>query len=1273
MGRLFASLYGRTTGRPWTWAGLLVIWAAFVAVSVPRLHFDEDVFQAMPDNGAVRDLRDLLGSTGSSDRVFIGFTVPEAEQLDSAIGSAERAWMAIRSSADSARILRIQRAPDLGTVDAFARHALDELPVLADSAAASRLIGADQATIDGMVADARAVLTSPSGMVRKPYVLGDPAHLLSPFFQGLQGLRDVGGISTEMGVFTTRDGRCALLMLEPRTDLTQREREELVEHVAGAASRACATDVRSSLFGTVPIGLANRSRIQVDATLTLTISIVLIVGLLLWYYRRWHLPFLFLVPPAFGAMTALAVMGWIAPDVSAIALGVAATLMGIALDYSFHFFTHLRHSRDMRTTLRDISTPMLLGSATTVMAFLGLRFMDAKLLRDLGLLAALMLTASALFVLIVMPHLTGSSWDRPRGEGGRFRMPTRMSRFFRRWSPLIILVVTAGLWPFIGDVRFEDDAERLSYLRPDMQEFRTRLFGSQDDLWTVFVVSEDRDEQRARAHLERAVHRLRARSEEGLVSLSAPSDLLPSDSMAALKSRAWSARFDSTTVARMSEAFREAAVANGFRADAFAPFLENLGGTVVHADPQALADLQDLLPGLVEQLPDGRWREVAIGRGPRGAVERAVEATQGMPGIRLLHRGIISDQIRGLIGDDLQRILWITSMLVLVTLLVTYGRIETTLITFLPMLLSWIWILGICGLFGIPFNMVNILVCTFIFGLGDDYCIFTTEGILGKYRDGTDHLPAVRASVVLSAVSTIIGTGVLVFAEHPVLRSIATLSVVGMGAILFISLTFQPLLFRWMITGRAAKGRFPFTLRSLLISLFAFVYFLVGCMILLVLLPLVLLLPIAKEGKRRIYSRVIMYFTRSLVYIMMNTRKDIHGFKEVVRGRPSVVIANHNSFIDILAMLMVAPRMLMMTNRWVWNSPFFGAVVRYTGFIRSEDDVDVNVERLRDPVARGWSVVIFPEGTRSRTGRIGRFHKGPFYLAEKLDLPVVPVVLHGFGYAMGKHDALLKDAHLSMRTLPPIAPDDERFGRGYRERTKRVSAYFRETYREVRDAIETPAYFREQLIRNYIYKGPVLEWYMRIKTRIDRELHERIHALVPRSGSVVDLGCGYGQMTLLLHLSGPDRQVLGVDHDAEKVAVASNCFSRGPGLAYATVDLDTYEPPIADAYLFKDVLHYLEPEAQRRLLSACAERMSPDGRIIVRDGFTGDEQLHKRTLATEFWSINIGFNKAKTELHFMPRSFIDEVAREAGLVVEEVMTERSTSNQLLVLRRPSRS
>src|SRR5690606_38846378 len=107
------------------------------------------------------------------------------------------------------------------------------------------------------------------------------------------------------------------------------------------------------------------------------------------------------------------------------------------------------------------------------------------------------------------------------------------------------------------------------------------------------------------------------------------------------------------------------------------------------------------------------------------------------------------------VNTDFNFIVTFTAIFVFLALLVLYGRIELTLITFVPMMVTWIWILGIMALVGIEFNIINIMVSTFIFGLGDDYSIFTMDGLLQEYRAGKKNLASIRSSIFLSAVTTI--------------------------------------------------------------------------------------------------------------------------------------------------------------------------------------------------------------------------------------------------------------------------------------------------------------------------------------------------------------------------------------------------------------------------------------------------------------------------------------------------------------------------------------
>ena len=151
-------------------------------------------------------------------------------------------------------------------------------------------------------------------------------------------------------------------------------------------------------------------------------------------------------------------------------------------------------------------------------------------------------------------------------------------------------------------------------------------------------------------------------------------------------------------------------------------------------------------------------------------------------------------------------------------MLVNHGRIELAIINFLPMLISWLWILGIMGLFGIKFNVINIIISTFIFGLGDDYSIFIMDGLLNEYKFGKKTLDSFKSSILLSALITIIGIGVMIFAKHPALQSIALIAIIGMACVVFISFIVQPLLFNWLVLNRKYRGLQPYTAKYLLIT-----------------------------------------------------------------------------------------------------------------------------------------------------------------------------------------------------------------------------------------------------------------------------------------------------------------------------------------------------------------------------------------------------------------------------------------------------------------------
>ena len=109
------------------------------------------------------------------------------------------------------------------------------------------------------------------------------------------------------------------------------------------------------------------------------------------------------------------------------------------------------------------------------------------------------------------------------------------------------------------------------------------------------------------------------------------------------------------------------------------------------------------------------------------------------------------------------------------------------------------------GLLDAKFNIVNIIVTTFIFGLGVDYSIFITQGLTQKHKFNTDSLISYKKSIGLSAITTLVGIGVLIFAQHPALKSIALLAIVGIVSVIFLTFTLQPILYDFLIQKRKEK------------------------------------------------------------------------------------------------------------------------------------------------------------------------------------------------------------------------------------------------------------------------------------------------------------------------------------------------------------------------------------------------------------------------------------------------------------------------------------
>src|SRR5690606_16483629 len=107
----------------------------------------------------------------------------------------------------------------------------------------------------------------------------------------------------------------------------------------------------------------------------------------------------------------------------------------------------------------------------------------------------------------------------------------------------------------------------------------------------------------------------------------------------------------------------------------------------------------------------------------------------------------LQERLLGRLEADFNNLFLISSVAVFVVIFLFFGSLELTLITNLPIFFGWMVTLGLMGIAGVQFNAFNIIITTLIFGLGVDYSIFVTKGLIEEYTYGSRDLPAYKAGV----------------------------------------------------------------------------------------------------------------------------------------------------------------------------------------------------------------------------------------------------------------------------------------------------------------------------------------------------------------------------------------------------------------------------------------------------------------------------------------------------------------------------------------------
>ena len=830
----------------------LVLSTAVLALLLLHIHYQEDISAFLPfgprDQQSMRIYQQVAGANrvivlvgakeqqGEKSRTRDSKPVPDslAAGVDDLVACLQQAGIA-----DSLVTAQI----DMQAAEDVAAFAYRHIPYF--------LTPQDYACMDSVLADPQYVarqlaydkqqLLFPSGGLLSSNIGSDPLNLFTPVVERLAHRQQQLRYEFYDGYILTPDQRHAVVTIDSPYGSSETEHNSLlIQRISRAAQQASRAHPSLSvrLTGGPVIAVGNARQIKTDSMVSVTLAVVLIL-LLLWFsLRSVRNIVLIAVSIAWGWLFALGALSLVHHDVSVIVIGISSVILGIAINYPLHLVAHLSHTPDVRKALHELIAPLLVGNITTIGAFLALTPLRSVALRDLGLFASFLLLGTIVFVFVFLPHLVKPVAPRPSEH--HFALLDRISNVSlhdKRWLVVGVAVITVVLGFFSFRTRFDTNLSHVNYMsdeqKADMLTLQT-MVATGGDTKTVYVVSSGRNADGAlRAQRRMATVEQQLRREGRVVALNSCAPFLCSLSEQRERLARWQS-FVSRHREVLTRGLAAEGGAAGFDAHAFDDFLTILGGRYALRPASYFTPLthKALAGTLVKDEKNGTWHCVdalTVHASQLDRVEKSLrQAETAAAGVAAkdgtgvaddnyhFEIGRLNSVIADTLNDNFNYIGWACGLIVFFFLWFSMGSIELALLSFLPMAVSWIWILGLMGLLGINFNIVNVILATFIFGQGDDYTIFMTEGCQYEYATGRRMLASYQHSILLSALIMFIGMGSLILARHPALHSLAEVTIVGMFSVVVMAWLLPPFFFRWLTMKDGVRRRRPLTWRSLL-------------------------------------------------------------------------------------------------------------------------------------------------------------------------------------------------------------------------------------------------------------------------------------------------------------------------------------------------------------------------------------------------------------------------------------------------------------------------
>ena len=817
--------------RVFCWLSMVALFA-FFGFFATQLHLEEDINKLMPSSKNEDGTTKLaFADLKIKDKVFLLFSLtPTPSPTGEGNSSEEESVALLVNVCDEFVDSLLQRDSTSQTIgDIF--YQLDEellpdgidyltehLPAYIDTSAYARFdtLLTREHFVQQMQQN-REDLTGEFGEMFPELIQMDPIGMRSILADQMEPLTSASGsYKTIDSHFFVPDSTVCIAFITPRYSATNTGQGSAMFQMLNTQIEQFAKkfpEVRISYHGTPASGFYNSTQIKHDLTTTIAGALLLVLLFLLFCFRRWDTIPLLLLPVAFGTLFGLTMMYWLKGEFSLLALGIGGVVLGVALSYVLHVLTHQQFVNDTEQLLRDQVKPVLLGCLTTIGSFAGLLFVKTDLLRDFGLFAAFAILGTTLFSLAYLPQLLRPTQALPKGGMLGYLNRCQSSNYLSKRPLLrrglgglfaVFIIVCIGAF-IIGGTRFDADMHNLGYDHP-LTEYSEQLLREKTytNDKTKFFASQGRTMEEAIENFALLDRKLDSLQRLGLVkSYTRTNQVFVPLRQQQERIETWKQYWTDERLAQVRLLIAQTAPQAGLNAEAFGPFFE---AATRDYQPDSLYGAGLIPPGyqstLTEQSYGGDYLVFTSVRCQNDSVRssesdymRICDAIAKEPNLLVLDTYYYTTDTLNEMSEDFNLLQWLSMAFVLVVLWLSFHfNWRHTLLAFAPILLSWLIVLGVMVLFDVQFNLISIIISTFIFGIGVDYSIFIMHGLTSKDSTLNYH----KTAIFLSAVVLITTVCSMLIAQHPAIRSVGFTTLVGLLAAVILSYFLQPAIYRWL-------------------------------------------------------------------------------------------------------------------------------------------------------------------------------------------------------------------------------------------------------------------------------------------------------------------------------------------------------------------------------------------------------------------------------------------------------------------------------------------